>query len=219
MNYSKIYDSLIERARDRALDCYTESHHIVPRCMGGSDDKSNLVDLTPEEHYVAHQLLVKIHPGNGKLIFAAIAMAGSTPKMKRSNKTYGWLKRKNSKRVTDHFTGMIYYNDGSRSIKIREGDTIPDGFVKGRHYSPTTGKRGGPKGSDTFSNSKAQSDIATKRWKKHRNNIMKECGYESMEDFTDMLRTFKNGNRMNWKPLLTKYPVLTKGIVRGLIYQ
>jgi len=29
--------------------------------MGGSDDKSNLVDLTPEEHFLAHQLLLKIH--------------------------------------------------------------------------------------------------------------------------------------------------------------
>ena len=27
--------------------------------MGGTDDEENLVELTPEEHYVAHQLLVK----------------------------------------------------------------------------------------------------------------------------------------------------------------
>ena len=57
MNYSAIYDSLINRARLRALTSYKEGHHIVPKCMGGTDDKDNLVDLTPEEHYLAHQLL------------------------------------------------------------------------------------------------------------------------------------------------------------------
>ncbi|XAO17074.1 homing endonuclease [Escherichia phage FL23] len=60
MNYEKIYNSLIDRARNRALTGYKERHHIIPKCLGGSNDASNLVDLTPEEHYVAHQLLVKI---------------------------------------------------------------------------------------------------------------------------------------------------------------
>ena len=70
MDYTKHYNLLIERAKNRLLECYTERHHIVPRCMGGSDDLDNLVDLTPEEHYVAHQLLVKMHPGEHKLVYA-----------------------------------------------------------------------------------------------------------------------------------------------------
>jgi 5-methylcytosine-specific restriction endonuclease McrA len=61
MNYKKIYERIIDRARSRDLLSYKERHHIIPRCLGGSDDISNLVDLTPEEHYVCHQLLVKIH--------------------------------------------------------------------------------------------------------------------------------------------------------------
>jgi hypothetical protein len=32
-------------------------HHIVPRHMGGSDDSSNLVELTVEEHAEAHKKL------------------------------------------------------------------------------------------------------------------------------------------------------------------
>jgi hypothetical protein len=54
MNYFKIYKSLIERAINRNLEEYTESHHIIPRCMNGTDDIENLVNLTPEEHYIAH---------------------------------------------------------------------------------------------------------------------------------------------------------------------
>jgi len=77
MNYQKIYDALILRAQTRTLpkDTYTERHHIVPKCMGGTNDLSNLVRLTAEEHYVCHQLLMKIFPNNRKLIFAATAMS------------------------------------------------------------------------------------------------------------------------------------------------
>lgn len=46
MNYEQIYNQLIDRARTRVLTGYKERHHITPRCIGGNDDVSNLVDLT-----------------------------------------------------------------------------------------------------------------------------------------------------------------------------
>lgn len=64
MNYSKHYDNLISRAKARVLDGYKERHHVVPKCMGGDNSPKNLVDLTPEEHFLAHQLLVRMHPEN-----------------------------------------------------------------------------------------------------------------------------------------------------------
>ena len=36
-------------------------HHIVPKHMGGSDDKSNLITLTIEEHAMAHKALYEEH--------------------------------------------------------------------------------------------------------------------------------------------------------------
>ena len=38
-----------------------EKHHIRPKSEGGSDDETNLVNLTAREHYVAHLLLAKIY--------------------------------------------------------------------------------------------------------------------------------------------------------------
>jgi hypothetical protein len=98
MNYTKIYQNLIERAITRTLptDTYVEKHHVVPKCMNGTDDSSNLVNLTAEEHYLAHQLLVKIYPDNHKLIYGAnmmcVCQAGNN--QRSNNKRYGWLKRK-----------------------------------------------------------------------------------------------------------------------------
>lgn len=55
MNYSKIYDDLINRAIPRGLDKskvigYYEKHHILPKCLGGKDESENYVLLTFKEH-------------------------------------------------------------------------------------------------------------------------------------------------------------------------
>lgn len=95
MNYLKHYEQLVDRAKRRAPNCYTELHHIVPRCLGGKDTEDNLVRLTPEEHYVAHQLLVKMYPENRKLLKALMMMSVSSYKNGvRNNKMYGWIRRR-----------------------------------------------------------------------------------------------------------------------------
>ena len=96
MNYQKIYDTLVRRGQNRILEGYSEKHHIVPRCLGGTDEASNLVSLTPEEHYLCHLLLVKIYPNNIRLVKAAMFMVSSNNNVKRNNKAYGWLKRQYS---------------------------------------------------------------------------------------------------------------------------
>ena len=49
---------------------YCEAHHIIPKCLGGSDDKTNIILLTAREHYIAHLLLRRIYPGTYSLAFA-----------------------------------------------------------------------------------------------------------------------------------------------------
>ena len=36
---------------------FTETHHIIPKCLGGSDDYKNLVNLPLNIHFKAHYLL------------------------------------------------------------------------------------------------------------------------------------------------------------------
>jgi hypothetical protein len=100
MNYPEIYHRIVERAKSRSPneDLY-EQHHIIPKCLGGNDEGENIVSLTPEEHYVCHQLLVKIYPDNRNILFAANMMCTANGGQKRNNKLYGWLRKKLFKRV------------------------------------------------------------------------------------------------------------------------
>jgi hypothetical protein len=70
MNYQRIHDAIIDRARTRTLQGYREKHHVIPRCMGGSDAPSNLIELTAREHFIVHKLLVQIYPDVYKLVYA-----------------------------------------------------------------------------------------------------------------------------------------------------
>lgn len=55
------YFSIINNARSREKNIgYVERHHIVPRSLGGTNKKENLVILTAREHFICHRLLVKI---------------------------------------------------------------------------------------------------------------------------------------------------------------
>ena len=55
---------------------YYESHHIIPKCLGGIgsckqwETHPNIVLLTAKEHFIAHKLLCEIYPDNHKLIYA-----------------------------------------------------------------------------------------------------------------------------------------------------
>ena len=70
MNYQRIYDQIIDRAKQRKLKGYREKHHITPKCIGGSNDSNNLVELTAREHFVCHQLLIFIYPKSKKMAYA-----------------------------------------------------------------------------------------------------------------------------------------------------
>lgn len=74
MDYSKIYNQLVERAKNRILSGYVEKHHVIPRCMGGLDVPENIVELTAREHYLCHRLLTRMYPKNKKLVYAFWAM-------------------------------------------------------------------------------------------------------------------------------------------------
>ena len=95
MNYTKLYRLIIERSECRDIkNDYYEKHHIVPRCLGGNDSADNIAILTAREHYVVHQILMKMYPDNKKLIYAANMMTVHDTNNRSCNRRYEWIRRK-----------------------------------------------------------------------------------------------------------------------------
>jgi hypothetical protein len=79
MNHQKIYNSIIKKARsenrirlkrNQKNYVYYECHHILPKCLGGTNIEENLVLLTAKEHYICYKLLTYIYKGNIKIVYA-----------------------------------------------------------------------------------------------------------------------------------------------------
>lgn len=62
--YTK-YQQIVKHYKDLDLnklnDLYTESHHILPKCMGGSDTEDNLVRVPARVHFLLHWMLYRIY--------------------------------------------------------------------------------------------------------------------------------------------------------------
>jgi hypothetical protein len=96
--YTDYYYSIVNQAKARAIDGYIEQHHIIPKSLGGSDDASNLVELTPREHFICHWLLTKMLPKSSEQkklyhAFSAFNMSSSNQQRKISSRQYQILSK------------------------------------------------------------------------------------------------------------------------------
>lgn len=89
MNYQKTYNNLIstrqQLMRIKTNDGTLESHHIIPKSIGGTNHSTNLVLLTPREHFIAHWLLFKLHVGKNKakMAYAFFKMCSNNQNQQR----------------------------------------------------------------------------------------------------------------------------------------
>jgi hypothetical protein len=143
MNYIKIYDKLIDKAKNRVLyDVYYESHHIIPKCMGGKDTKDNIVKLLAREHFLAHALLFK-HYKTTKLAYAWMCMfrVDQNQKRKFSSREYEKVRKILSGRQSLEMKGKNNYFYGrshSEDTKNKLRDIMKNKNIK---ISPETMKK------------------------------------------------------------------------------
>lgn len=147
MNYQNIYNNLIQRGKNRfngaskkearkVIPFYVERHRIVPGCMGGKYVEGNVAWLTPEEHFVAHQLLVRMYPANWKLVHGLHMMIIASNTQIRNNKEYGWIKNKfieaRKKQIGEMNKTHKMITNGKENKMWPKNQLLPNGFNWGR---------------------------------------------------------------------------------------
>lgn len=132
--YTKWYYLIIQNATTRQVATYTEKHHIIPKSLGGSNDKENLVALTAKEHFVCHLLLTKMTDGLQKrsMWHASWTMANlhntaTQERYKISSRIYEMIKVHNARALSAANTGKPSKNKGrvlSREWKDKISNTL-----------------------------------------------------------------------------------------------
>jgi hypothetical protein len=119
MNYQNIYTQLVLKRQSILTEGYVEKHHIIPRCMGGTDEPENIVRLTAREHFVAHQLLVKIYPENKNLILAVIRFSRQIKSgLIVNSKLYQWLRIQCAKRASELMKGRVFSEEHRKKLSM-----------------------------------------------------------------------------------------------------
>lgn len=122
MNYQKIYDDICKRGQERILPegTYVEKHHIVPKCLGGGNEKSNITPLTAREHFLVHYILTRIYPNNSKIWNACFKMCHSGNGQKRfipNSRLYEFIKIELNKLTKGKTYEELYGIEKAKELK------------------------------------------------------------------------------------------------------
>lgn len=179
MNYKKIYENLCslcqttsakERIFNRNLNderlngdyIYTETHHIIPKHAGGTNDNANLVEMLPEEHYMAHLLRFKAYNDRNDFLAIRFMVNGYTNKIylndkisvKLKNKLVSsfkqnismfrkqntWQTKEGIKKISEARKGTIVVVDVITNEMIGSVDTNHPSVISGKWVHHSTGK-------------------------------------------------------------------------------
>lgn len=127
MNYKKVYYQIVENRIQNPLDEaeYGEMHHIIPKSLGGTDEKENIVKLSAREHFICHALLSEMYERESfewyKMNHAFIIMKSSSfvhDNNRYFNSRLYELKRKDFSKV------MSYSQSGSKNSQYGKEKSI-----------------------------------------------------------------------------------------------
>lgn len=126
--YNKWYNQIVANGKQEKLSGH-ELHHILPRSLGGTDDKNNLVYITTREHFICHWLLIKIYPTgeeNWKMLNALRMMRAENKNQQRydtkiTSRVYAKLKEEYSKLQSERNRGANNPMYGDKFHRSEEG--------------------------------------------------------------------------------------------------
>lgn len=155
--YKKWYDNIIEIAKKRkTVEGYKEKHHILPRCLGGKDNKENIIELTAREHFICHWLLIKCAENTYvkrkmQYAFGALMRNGKNNDRKLSSRQYNIIRtqislaRKGHKhtketriKMSQSHKGQIPWNKGKTGIVKLSDETKKRISIASKNRKPAS---------------------------------------------------------------------------------
>ena len=133
--YTKCYYRIISQAiLRRHISGYVEKHHIIPSCLGGSNDSENKVLLTAREHYVCHRLLTKMTLGKSKQrmyagwhALSCFANKHQKRKFKITSKSFAILREEYAKSISAKLKGRVFSKETKLKMSIsQKGKIVPE---------------------------------------------------------------------------------------------
>lgn len=105
------YLKFINYCKNIEFDCYTETHHIIPRSFNGTNDNNNLIKLGARHHYIAHLLLARA-TNSPKMLKALHKMVHSTNgdvqrDYKITSRVYAYVREEHAKVVSNYSKNTV----------------------------------------------------------------------------------------------------------------
>jgi len=122
--YTKWYFSIIRNANNNS-GSYVEKHHIIPRCIGGSDHRENLVSLTAREHFVCHLLLTKMTTGKVKQAMCWAVGKFAQVNKHQNRKFTSWEYKKIRENISDARTGKRHSEETRKKMSEKRKGKAP----------------------------------------------------------------------------------------------
>ena len=129
--YYSLYTKIINKYENIKIDGYAENHHIIPRSLGGPNDKSNIIRVPPRVHYICHRLLTKFTVDSHwhKMMFAYncfIYGFGNSHKSRKDTIKITSHAYDNAKKQFSEYMKVYTYFKNPDRIEWWEGKTIEE---------------------------------------------------------------------------------------------
>lgn len=187
MDHLKVYNRIIDKAKSENRKrrrtyhpeyVYYEKHHILPKCIQGTDEEKNLVLLTGREHYICHKLLTFIYKENKKIIQAFLLVSfDKKTNRKISSREYNFLKEINAQIIAERNTkykkGKTYEEQMIRIYGYEEG--IKRAIEYKNKIKEATSNENNPMYQKNMYDvwiEKYGKEIADEKYKQWRNNVL-----------------------------------------------
>jgi hypothetical protein len=202
------YLKFINYCKNIEFNCYTETHHIIPRSFNGTNDNNNLIKLGARHHYIAHLLLARA-TNSPKMIKALHKMVYSTTgnvqrDYKITSRVYAYVREEHAKIVSNYSKNTVV----ARQIYTEEVKRIPKKLFdtyNGILYEALAKNRKDSK------ETKLKKQAASKRPRKVKQGLRSRSLAASKYSYKTPV-----GFCQNSSDLLTLYPSFTKNTLTML---